>query len=171
MRSLAEHMSISQHYHTHRNIILTHAIGIPLMIFALMIPIGWVKLLIPGVLEMISLNWLVVITLFAYYLCLDIVLALTTIIGVAIITLLANFFTSDGPTRLSLGLFIGCFIVGWLMQVIGRLMADKRFILIDKQILVSPLFLMAKLFFRAGYKKKLQEKIHSLARNNGKNNS
>ena len=162
MQTLEQQMSFYLRYHRNRWNKLTHFAGVPIIIFALFIPMGWLRLPI-GNFEVTGAQLFALVVLI-YYFLLDIPLALAM---AAFISLLLY-----GAGQLSLlpwkigGLwFLATFIGGWILQLIGHVFEGRKPALVDNffQIFIAPLFLMAEVFFALGYKKDVHKKMEELA--------
>lgn len=164
MQSLAAQMSVYQKYHRQEITKITHFVGIPCIIFALLILLSFVHISITGVFN-ITLAWIAVAALVIYYFFLDIFLALITAVFLILLTLLAHFCSQDKISVFSITLFLIFFIGGWIMQFIGHYFEGKRPAFMDSvtQLFVAPIFIVAELIFALGYKKTLQRKVLELA--------
>tara|TARA_R110000868_G_scaffold392875_1_gene663713 strand:+ start:25511 stop:26044 length:534 start_codon:yes stop_codon:yes gene_type:complete len=164
MKSLAEQMSFYHGYHTKKATIYTHFVGIPLVMFSLMIVLSWVKIYVPGVYAT-SLMWLALALLCLYYVALDIVIGVAMIIALGLLGWLAEFLTRHGPSATNAWIFAGCFIAGWVIQFIGHFFEGRRPALFDNlfQALIGPMFVVAEIFFMCGYKQKLKNKMLKFA--------
>lgn len=163
MKSFIEQAQLYAAYHQNQMNQYTHMIGIPLVIFSLMILLGFVQLVIPGV---YSTNFAFLGTLFAliYYFRLQWQLALALTPILLILLWAAKLFNHAGPTPLGVWAFIITFIVGWGFLLYGHFIENKKPTFLDNfnQALIAPLFLVAELLFMAGLMLKLKEQIHGL---------
>lgn len=140
----------------------THWIGVPLITFSLMILIGFVKIVIPGVYQ-ISLACLGTLALLVYYFRLNWVLALAITPILLFLLWIANFLNHNGPNTLAWWIFIICFISGWTLQLYGHYVAEEKpaFMTQLSQVFIAPLYLMAELLFKAGLLSSLKKQIHN----------
>ncbi len=147
-------------YHTNRICVFSHFIGVPMILFSLMIFLGWVEIHVPRVFS-ISLSWLGIMALSIYYLLLDFTLGLIAMVALAMLGLLAALFTLHGPTHFNFVLFLSLFVGGWIIQFIGHLFEGKKPAFLDNvsQIFIAPLFLLAEILFKYGYFTTLQQQI------------
>jgi uncharacterized membrane protein YGL010W len=160
MQTLAELLSSYQSYHTKFATRVTHYIGIPLVVFSLLIFFGWIHIKVPNVFDL-PLSWLITIAVLIYYAFLDITFAGTLAIVFLILNLIASYFSLPAPTWLGVKVFFITFIVGWAFQFVGHLLEGNKpaFLTNAIQLLVAPLFLTAEAFFALGYKQDLQIKV------------
>lgn len=164
MRTLGQQMAVYAAYHRDPRNRLTHYFGVPLIIFAILIPLGWLRWSVAG-LE-ISAAMIFVLVVLSYYFCLDIVLAIA--MSVAVGALLAA--SESVAVRLDPGhgalIFLMAFAAGWTLQLVGHVFEGRRPALVDNfwQVFVAPIFLMAELFFKLGYRLPVQEEMRRALR-------
>ena len=158
---LLELMRNYRQYHQKKWTVFTHFAGVPLVMLAVFIFFGWVKLNVPGFFSL-SVAWLGVIVFGIYYLLLDLVIGAAATIMLIVLCAIANIFTTTGPSALSLKLFVIIFILGWIFQLIGHAIEGKKPALLDnflQSVFIAPFFVTAEIFFMLGYKKTLQHAI------------
>jgi uncharacterized membrane protein YGL010W len=162
MRSLEQQMSIYAAYHQDARNKATHFVGVPMIVFSLMIPLGWLRIDLGGFALTAALA--VSAVLLVYYLLLDLPLgiAMCVVFG-------ALLWAADPLSRLpfgaSLGWFLALFIGGWALQLLGHVYEGRKPALVDNlfQIFVAPIFLAAEAFFALGYKPALQSAVQRRA--------
>ena len=142
----------------------THWIGVPLITFSLMILLGFVKIVIPGVYQ-ISLACLATLALLIYYFRLHWLLALAVTPILLFLLWIASWLSSTGPNTLASWIFIITFISGWTLQLYGHYISEEKpaFMGHLSQVLIAPLYLMAELLFKAGIMSSLKAHIHGEA--------
>lgn len=162
MRTLAELLSSYQSYHTKFVTRVTHYFGIPLVVFSLLIFLGWIHIKVPNVFDL-PLSWIITIAVLIYYAFLDITFAGVLAIAFLILNLIASYFSLPAPTWLGFKVFAITFILGWALQFLGHLLEGNKpaFLTNTIQLLVAPLFITAEAFFALGYKHDLQVKMMS----------
>jgi uncharacterized membrane protein YGL010W len=161
MKSFIEQAQFYAAYHQNIKTRYTHMAGVPLIILSLMIFFGFVKITVPGVFATNLACLLTLLTLIYYFrLIWQLALALTPVM--LILLLIANWFSQDGPTSLGVWSFILFFVIGWGLQLYGHYLEGKRPAFMDNlgQSLIAPLYLVAELFFMAGYMRSLKEQLH-----------
>lgn len=164
MQTLAQQMAVYAAYHRDPRNRLTHYFGVPLIIFAILIPLGWVRVAIGGVEPSAAMVFAGVVL--AYYYRLDVVLALAMSI-VVVLLLAASESVAAGMSLAQGGLiFAVTFLLGWTLQLVGHAFEGRRPALVDNfwQIFVAPIFLMAELFFKLGYRLSVQEEMRRSGR-------
>ncbi len=150
-------MAVYAAYHRNRWNRLTHFIGVPAIIFAILIPTSWVSL---G--GGVSLAHLFLGAVLAYYFLLDVALALATAVAVGALFLAAKLAAGTGIT--SGWIWFGVFFAGgWIFQLVGHVFEGRRPALADNlfQIFIAPIFLVAEAFFALGLKRELLKKIET----------
>ena len=142
-------------YHRNRWNRLTHFIGVPAIIFAILIPMSWVSF---G--EGVTLAHLFLGAVLAYYFLLDVSLALATAVAVAALFHAAKLAAGTGVA--SGWIWFGVFFVGgWILQLVGHAFEGRKPALADNpfQIFIAPVFLVAEVFFALGLKRDVLKKI------------
>ena len=127
---------------------IINAIGIFLIIFSLQIFFGAIKIIMPKVFST-DLAWLLSICLLAYYFKLQWKLAIIIAPMLYGLNYLAGLLTQNGPTKTAFQTFFLLLIFGIVAQFISYAYERSKTSLglCMKQMLLSPLFLLAELFF------------------------
>ncbi len=161
MKSFIEQAQMYAGYHQNTTTRYTHLAGVPLIILSVMILLGFIKIIMPGVFS-ITLACLTTVGVLIYYFYLNWKLALALTPILIILLLFSDLFSHNGPTKLGIWAFVITFIVGWAFQLYGHYIEGKKPAFMDNlsQALIAPLFLTAELFFMAGYMKSLKEQIY-----------
>src|SRR5258706_4219872 len=162
MKTLEDQMSFYAAYHQDARNKATHFVGVPMIVFSLLIPLGWLRADVGGV----ALSAALVITclLMLYYLFLDVPLGLA--MGAVFALMLWG---AEPLSRASLGAslawFLVLFAVGWALQLWGHVYEGRKPALVDNlfQVFVAPIFLAAEVFFALGYKPALHEAVQRRA--------
>ena len=155
MKTLEEQMAVYAAYHRNRWNRLTHFIGVPAIIFAILIPMSRVSF---G--EGVTLAHLFLGTVLAYYFLLDVLLALATAVAVGALFFAAKLAAGTGVA--SGWIWFGVFFVGgWILQLVGHAFEGRKPALADNpfQIFIAPVFLVAEVFFALGLKRDVLKKI------------
>ena len=157
MKTLDQQMAIYAAYHRNRWNKLTHFVGVPAIIFSILLPMCWVS--IGGDL---TLAHVFVGAVLAYYFLLDVPLALATTAATG--TLLYAAKLAAGTGVVSGWIWFGAFFVGgWILQLVGHVFEGRKPALADNlfQIFVAPIFLVAEVFFALGLKRDVLEKVEA----------
>jgi uncharacterized membrane protein YGL010W len=157
---IAGQMSVYAAYHRNRWNRATHFIGVPAIVFALLVPMSWVHL---G--AGVTLAHAFAASVLLYYFVLDVPLALATAAVVALLVYAAGSAATAG-TAAGWGWSGAFFVGGWVFQLAGHVLEGRRPALADNllQIFVAPLFLVAEVFFALGLKRELHERIETKLR-------
>jgi uncharacterized membrane protein YGL010W len=157
MKSLDEQMSIYAAYHRNRWNRRTHFIGVPAIIFAILIPMSWVP-----VAAGVTLAHVFVAAVLVYYFRLDAALALATTVVAGALLYAAQLAAAGWVV--SGWIWFGIFFAGgWALQLVGHVFEGRKPALADNlfQIFVAPIFLVAELFFALGLKRGVREKVEA----------
>jgi uncharacterized membrane protein YGL010W len=150
-------MAVYAAYHRNRWNTLTHFIGVPAIIFAILIPMSWVSF---G--DGVTLAHLFLGTVLAYYFLLDVPLALATTLVTGALFYAAKLAAGTGTA--SGWIWFGVFFVGgWIFQLVGHVFEGRKPALSDNlfQIFIAPVFLVAEVFFALGLKRDVLEKVEA----------
>ncbi|MEO8144831.1 MAG: Mpo1-like protein [Betaproteobacteria bacterium] len=162
MKTLEDQMSFYAAYHQDGRNKATHFVGVPMIVFSLMIPLGWLRTDVDG----ITLSAALVVTsaLLLYYLVLDLPLGAAMGLVFALMLWGAEPLSRAAFTA-SLAWFLVLFIAGWALQLWGHAFEGRKPALVDNlfQIFVAPIFLAAEVFFALGYKPRLHEEVQRRA--------
>ena len=162
MKTLEDQMSFYAAYHQDARNKATHFVGVPLIAFSLMIPLGWLR---ADVGEFtLSAALAVTAILLLYYLVLDIPLGLASCVVFALMLWGADTL-SQMPLVPGLAWFLILFVGGWALQLWGHVYEGRKPALVDNlfQVFVAPIFLAAEVFFALGYKPALHEAVQRRA--------
>lgn len=163
MKSFIEQAQFYALYHQNIRTRYTHMAGVPLIILSLMILLGFVQIIIPGVFAS-DLAWFATLGILIYYFRLNWQLTLVLTPIMLFLLWVAHWFSKDGPTTLGIWAFILTFIVGWGLQFYGHYLEGKKPAFMENlsQTLIAPLYLVAELFFMAGYMQSLHDQIYGV---------
>ncbi|TLX46548.1 hypothetical protein C1E24_12830 [Pseudoalteromonas phenolica] len=161
MKKLDQHLIKYALYHRDERNILTHFVGVPLIVFAVMGLLYFPLMSVNSLLFTPAL--LIAILAILFYLALDIKLGLL-MSGLYLLGLwgVDSIFESMSTQTASFyGLFAGLFVVGWIIQFIGHYYEGKKPAFVDDLIglLVGPLFVVVELLFKLGLLKSLEARI------------
>jgi len=158
MKSLVEHLSHYATYHRDPRNIVTHFVGIPLIVLAVTILLsrpGWAlggMWLSPALLAAAASVW--------FYLRLDLRFGL--VMGVLLgLCLWAGQVLAMQATGLWLSAGLGAFVIGWVIQFIGHYYEGRKPAFVDdiSGLIIGPLFVVAELAFLLGLCPALKQAI------------
>lgn len=162
MKTIVDQLAKYAEYHRDRRNIVTHFIGIPMIVLAVQVLLAR-PILLPGMVPVTAALLISILTAI-YYLRLDRPLGLMMTVFLAIGLLLANAAASQS-TATWLWIGIGLFVVGWVIQFVGHIYEGRKPAFVDDIIglIIGPLFVAAELVFLLGLRRDLQEAIEERA--------
>ena len=157
MRSLREQMQSYGAYHRDPRNKLTHFVGVPLVMFALFLFLGWFRFVHAPDLP-ITVATLFYLVVSIYYLRLDYAVALLQLPFTLTLLWLADW-AARLPFRQSLTVFLTTFVLGWIIQLAGHAIEGRRPALADNilQVFNAPLFLTVEVLALLGFRRDLSE--------------
>ncbi|POD72458.1 hypothetical protein BKM17_20845 [Pseudomonas syringae group genomosp. 3] len=168
MKTLVDHLSQYASYHRDSRNILTHFVGIPLIVLAVAVLLsrpGWT---ISGL--WISPAALLALGSTVFYLRLD--KALGGVMAVLLaLCIWAGANLAQQATMVWLSAGVGLFVIGWVIQFIGHYYEGRKPAFIDDLtgLIIGPLFVVAELAFLMGLRKPLQHAIEERSGPVGRN--
>jgi uncharacterized membrane protein YGL010W len=159
LKSASELLTQYAAYHRDRRNIATHFVGVPLIVFSIVLALGEVEVVVNGF--AITMAAVFSIASCIYYFKLDLAL------GVALAGVLfgmcagASEIVARVTTGMGLGLALAIFTVGWALQFLGHKYEGMKPAFFDdvRQLLIGPLFVCAEAFFLVGAKADLRRYI------------
>jgi uncharacterized membrane protein YGL010W len=146
-------------YHRDRRNIVTHFVGVPMIVFALGVFLAGVTFTLGGL--ALTPAWLLFAAVGLWYLTRgELVLGAATTAAVGVLMVLAHLVSSD-----SVGMWLawsgGFFLVGWIIQFIGHYYEGRRPAFADDSVglLVGPMFVVLELLAPTGLFKNLMDAI------------
>ena len=155
MRTATDLLSQYAAYHRDRRNIVSHLVGVPLIVFAVGVLLARPALTMGGL--AITPAWVAFGFAALWYLTRgNAVLGLAVTVVVGILMLLAHHV--DGAW---IAWGIGSFVVGWLIQFVGHWYEGRKPAFVDDLVglLVGPMFVTAEAMFMLGWNKPLQDEI------------
>ncbi|WP_268798544.1 Mpo1 family 2-hydroxy fatty acid dioxygenase [Pseudomonas huanghezhanensis] len=158
MKNLTDHLSQYASYHRDTRNVVSHFLGIPMIVFAVA-----VLLSLPG--GFVGGFWLspatfVVLASTVFYLRLDVAFGvlMAVLLGLC---LWGGALLAQQPILVWLSAGLGLFIVGWAIQFVGHYYEGRKPAFIDdiSGLIIGPLFVVAELAFLLGMRKDLQHAI------------
>ena len=158
MTNLERLLSQYAAYHLDRNNIVTHFVGIPLIVFSILCLTARAGVEISGFL--LTLAMVLIVLSSIYYISLDKLFGVLMLILFALVYPLAvNIAALSMWSWLCAS--IGIFVVGWVFQFVGHYFEKKKPASVDDLIglAIGPLFVLAEFVFLLGLRKPLHERI------------
>ena len=163
MRTATELLAQYAEYHRDRRNIVSHFIGVPMIVFGVGVLLARPALAAGG--QSVSLAWLVFALVAAWYLTRgNAVLGLAVSVAVGALLWLGHQ-VAGGSVPVWLAWGAGFFAVGWLIQFVGHWYEGKKPAFVDDIIglLVGPMFVVAEAMFLFGWNKPLHSEIERRA--------
>lgn len=162
MKTLTEQLAQYAEYHRHPRNIVTHFVGIPMIVVAIAVLLSRPIFAIDNF--TLSPAVLATIAALVFYFLLDIGfgLIMTVLMGMA---LWFGAWSAAQSTSLWLAIGLGGFLVGWVFQFIGHYFEGRKPAFVDDLVglLIGPLFVVAEVLFFLGLRKDLQSAIEAHA--------
>ncbi|WP_122438691.1 DUF962 domain-containing protein [Pseudomonas viridiflava] len=168
MKNLVDHLSQYASYHRDSRNIVTHFIGIPLIVLAVAVLLSRPGWSMGGI--WLSPAALVTLASTVFYLRLDRGLGVVMAV-LLLLCIWAGANLAQQTTMVWLSAGVGLFVVGWIIQFIGHYYEGRKPAFIDDVtgLIIGPLFVVAELAFLMGLLKPLQHAIEERAGPVGRN--
>lgn len=166
MRPIAEQMAFYSAYHRHPMNRATHFVGVPIIVYSLMVVLA----MPPLRLDVASLPFAltpalaIVVVLLAYYIVLDAAIGLAMVLVFSALLAAAEATVALGTTAAWVAFAIA-FVGGWVFQLLGHGVWEKRRPALASnlfQVFIAPLFLMAEVFFALGMKRDVHDRVEEI---------
>lgn len=158
MKSLVDHLSQYAAYHRDPRNIVSHFIGIPMIVVAVAVLLSRPEWQVAG----LWLSPAVLLALFAAGFYLRLELALGVLMSVLMgLSVWAGHGLAAQNTLVWLSSGIGLFVVGWVIQFVGHYYEGRKPAFVDdvSGLIVGPLFVVAELAFLVGLRHDLKRQI------------
>ena len=155
MKPLAEQMAMYAAYHRDWRNQATHHLGVPLIVYAMLVALSQVEIAGP-----VSAATVTLVLLLGFYLLnVPMIGAVATIIYGALYTVAVLVGAEDSGFVWTT--FTVCFVGGWIIQFVGHVFEGRRPALFDNavQVFMAPAFLIAEILFAAGLEQDLRRDI------------
>jgi uncharacterized membrane protein YGL010W len=163
MRTATELLVQYAAYHRDRRNIVSHFVGVPMIVFAIGVLLARPALPAGGL--ALTPAWILFALAAAWYLTRG-----NAVLGVAVSAVVAALLwlgqqTADGSVPVWLGWGVGCFAIGWVIQFVGHWYEGRKPAFVDDLVglLVGPMFVTAEAMFAAGWNRKLMKEIERRA--------
>jgi uncharacterized membrane protein YGL010W len=158
MKTLTQQLSQYAAYHRDRRNVMTHFVGIPMILLAATILLDRPTFVVGD--WFISPALVIAIALTVYYLVLDLRYGLVMGVILALSLMIAGD-VADGDRASWLGWGIGLFVVGWIIQFVGHHYEGRKPAFLDDVmgLAIGPLFVVAEAGFLFGLRKEVEAQI------------
>ena len=155
MRTATDLLSQYAAYHRDRRNIVSHLVGVPMIVFAIGVLLARPSVPLAGFL--ITPAWVVFALAAAWYLTRgSVILGLAVSVVVGLLMLFAH---KVETSWIAWG--VGFFVVGWVIQFVGHWYEGKKPAFVDDLVglLVGPMFIVAEAMFALGWNRPLLDEI------------
>ncbi|HEX5514644.1 MAG TPA: Mpo1-like protein [Gammaproteobacteria bacterium] len=162
MKTLVDHLAQYADYHRDRRNIVSHFIGIPLIVVAVAVLLSRPGFELAGL--WLSPAAVVTAATILFYLRLD--LRYGVVMGVLLaLSLWAGAVCAMGSTGLWLGIGVGGFVIGWVIQFVGHYYEGRKPAFVDDLLglIIGPLFVVAELGFLFGLRDEVRQQVEERA--------
>lgn len=159
MRTLEEQITQYAAYHRDRRNIATHFMGIPMIVFAIILALNGADTQLGLAHPTLAVG--IALLFILYYLMLDTALGFAMAVYMGLNCFLAAevaaLMSLSGITATALAIFIA----GWVLQFLGHKFEGMKPAFFDDimGLAIGPLFMMVEVFFRLGLKPELQKHV------------
>ena len=165
MRNLTTQLTQYAEYHRDPSNILTHFIGVPMIVLAVVILLSRPVLLslVQGELP-ITPAVLVVLAVCVFYGLLDLRYCVAMALVLAVMLAIGQW-CAQQSTGFWIAAGVGLFVVGWVIQFIGHYYEGRKPAFVDDVIglAIGPLFVLAEMGFSLGLRREVQHAIEERA--------
>ncbi len=146
-------------YHRDRRNIATHFVGVPMIVFAIVLAAATVS--IPAGSMAITLAALISVAACIYWIRLDFIFGVALAVVLFAMCAAASEITHRASVGAVLALAGAIFVAGWALQFLGHKFEGMKPAFYDdtRQLLIGPLFVCAEAFFLLGAKAQLRRYI------------
>jgi uncharacterized membrane protein YGL010W len=150
LTSIEQNLTQYAAYHRDRRNIATHFVGVPMIVFSVVLALAVVE--VPAGPVVLTLAALASIAACIYYLKLELTLGLTMAVVLFLMCAGASEITHRTGAGTSLGIAAAVFAAGWIIQFVGHKFEGMKPAFFDdaKQLLIGPLFVAAEAYFLFG---------------------
>ncbi|WP_308910912.1 Mpo1 family 2-hydroxy fatty acid dioxygenase [Pseudokordiimonas caeni] len=148
-------------YHRDKRNEATHHLGVPMIVFSLMVLMAPVRL-VEFEVGALTLAGLMIGLLLLYYVLMAPLVGIVAVLLYGALLYGAEHLAGYG-TGFAVKSFAGLFVVGWIIQFVGHYFEGRRPALFTNltQIFMAPAFLIAEILFRLGLEKGLLAEIEA----------
>ncbi|EWC43160.1 DUF962 domain-containing protein [Pseudomonas stutzeri] len=160
MKTLTDHLAQYAAYHRDPRNLLTHFVGIPLIVMAVAVLLSRPGLSWAGL--WISPAAMLSFAAAVFYLRLDLRYGLL-MSTVLLLCLWLGAGLAAAATALWLGVGLGLFVLGWIIQFVGHYFEGRKPAFVDdlSGLIIGPLFVAAEIGFMLGLRESLRQAIEA----------
>jgi uncharacterized membrane protein YGL010W len=163
MRTATELLAQYAEYHRDRRNIVSHLVGVPMIVFGIGVLLARPALAAGGI--AVTPAWIAFALAAAWYMTRGNAVLGIAVSGVVGVLLWLAQQVSGGSVPAWLGWGTGFFVVGWLIQFVGHWYEGRKPAFVDDIVglLVGPMFITAEAMFMLGWNKTLLSEIERRA--------
>jgi uncharacterized membrane protein YGL010W len=162
-RFFTQQLGIYASYHRDARNRATHFMGIPAIVFSLLVPLALWRFRLAG--WDASAAWIVALLALAGWIALDAIIGLAMVVVMAPMILVAEWVAMSFGATAAWVVFAVFFVGGWIFQLVGHVWEGRRPALADNlfQAFIGPMFLMAEVLMGLGLKPELKTALEESA--------
>lgn len=151
-------------YHRDARNRATHLIGIPAIVFSLLVPLALWRFHLLGLDA--SAAWVVAVLALGGWIALDAMIGLAMVIAMVPMLIVAGWIAKSFGATPAWIVFAAFFIGGWIFQLVGHVWEGRRPALVDNlfQAFIGPMFIMAEVLMWLGLKQDLKAVVDESSR-------
>ena len=159
MKTLEQNLTQYAAYHRDRRNIATHFVGVPMIVFAIVLALATAVVTVGPV--AVTMAAVISIAASIYYFRLDLTFGITMAVVLFAMCAAASEITARLATGATLWLAAAIFTFGWALQFLGHKYEGMKPAFFDDvmQLIIGPLFVCAEAFFLLGAKPQLRRYI------------
>ena len=160
-QSFVDQMAMYSAYHRDPRNRATHFLGVPMIAFALLVPMSLLPLFAVGG-YMVSVATIFAAAVILYWIVSQPVIGVATGIFFLPFIWFAGWIAAQGAAA-TWAVFAVAFVGGWIVQLVGHAFEGRKPALLDNilQIFIAPVFLMAEIFFALGLLRPLHDAVEA----------
>ena len=157
----ARQLAIYASYHRDPRNRATHFIGIPAIVFSILVPLALARI------DSLGVSWALVVAALALlgWIALDAIVGLAMAIMLLPMLLVAEWIARTSSVSTVWIVFAIFFVGGWVFQLVGHVWEGRRPALVDNifQAFIGPMFIMAEVLVMCGVKTELRAAMEGSA--------
>jgi len=163
MKTLVQHLAQYASYHRNPRNVITHIVGIPILVVSVAALLARLTLEVNGV--TLSAAMLLAAASILFYVRLDIGLGLIMAVLMSVSVIIGSDVAALPMTQW-LVISVGSFVVGWIIQFIGHYFEGRKPAFVDdlSGLAIGPLFVTVEVLFMLGLRHDLREEMQKHAR-------
>ena len=160
MKTLVDHLSMYAAYHRDQRNIVTHLVGIPMIVLSIVVLLSRWHTDVAGI--PVSVATVLTVLTCLFYIVLDRPLGVLMSLLFAVVHQ-GGHAIAEWAFAPWLGMGIGLFVVGWAIQFWGHYFEGKKPAFVDDitGLIIGPLFVVVELVFGLGMRRELRREIES----------